>query len=475
MRILLVVIFFCCVLVNVSDSKKLETLDFLPSNYSQLADAILEASMMELPANDLTTINIISAGSFQSFSLLDFKDYLLLQFFKISKIGVRQEMSDTLNIIRGRRRRHSVLLLNTFQEILLIFKKVKPENFHLNGFYLIVFINGEEIEESEIEKTFKLFSQLKIFNLNVMHKFENDVVQVKTFMPFNNQTCTDTTPILVNKFTNGQFESKDDFFPKKMKNLNKCPIRVSVSTQIQPSVIAEVLPDGSHHLKGFDISVIMTLCEFLNAHINYTYVGVNGNFKDNVPYSGVIKAVIEDVADVSISSWMLKANRLKDFDATTSYVSELVVLLIPSGRDFTALENLIYPFSASLWIVIVSCYLFSVLVIWIVNHQSKSLQNFVYGTNVQHPYMNLFNGFIGGSQKFLPKRNFGRFLLMTFLLYSLIIRTLYQGSFFNILKSNIKHNQVQTVNEIILKDFKIYTFSGGVADALRGVEGLEKK
>jgi hypothetical protein len=100
------------------------------------------------------------------------------------------------------------------------------------------------------------------------------------------------------------------------------------------------------------------------------------------------------------------------------------------------------------------------LVIFIVSRRSKIVQNFVYGRNVKDPTLNLFIGFIGGSQTVLPGRNFARFLLMSFLMYLLVIRTLYQGSYFKLLQSENKHKSVQSIEEMIEKNFTFYVSVG---------------
>jgi hypothetical protein len=113
-------------------------------------------------------------------------------------------------------------------------------------------------------------------------------------------------------------------------------------------------------------------------------------------------------------------------------------------------------------------------VIFLINSRSKVVQNFVFGTNVKTPYLNLFIAFIGGSQKKLPGRNFARFLLMMFLMYSLVIRTIYQGSFYQFLKSNKKHREAQSVDELTEKDFKIYAFSAYL-ELFENFEALKKR
>jgi hypothetical protein len=42
----------------------------------------------------------------------------------------------------------------------------------------------------------------------------------------------------------------------------------------------------------------------------------------------------------------------------------------------------------------------------------------------------------------------------------MVIRTIYQGSFYNLLKSNKRHEPAQTIDEMIERDYKFYCAEG---------------
>jgi Bacterial extracellular solute-binding proteins, family 3 len=298
---------------------------------------------------------------------------------------------------------------------------------------------------------------------------------VQTFMPFNAQNCDDTTPITINKFKDGKFTNRiEHFFPKKLKKLHNCPVQVGVTILSEPFSIANKLPNGSYKFTGQDINLIETLSEKLNFKINYTYLKDVGFIDQNGTAGGSFKALLDKQVYLLISGWQLRVHRLKFFDASVSYNTEKIIFIVPPGSDLTSFEHLIFPFEFSLWISILSCFLIGLFVIFLMNSRSKVVQNFVFGTGVRNPYLNMFIAFIGGSQNKLPGRNFARFLLMMFLMYSLIIRTIYQASFYQLLKSNKRHREVQSVDEMIEKDFKIYSFSSYL-ELFETTEGLKKR
>jgi hypothetical protein len=194
----------------------------------------------------------------------------------------------------------------------------------------------------------------------------------------------------------------------------------------------------------------------INFTINITFVGPEGYVSNNGTAIGQFKALIDNEADISISDWWLKVNRLNLFDATSSYISENTIFVVPHGSDFTALEKLIYPFDYQSWIAINSFLLIGVLVIFIIQRQPTDIQNFVFGRGIRGNTLNLLAVFLGVSLNRLPGRNFARYLLMMFIIYSLIIRTLYQGSFYELLKTQKSHEEIQSIDELVDSNLKIY-------------------
>lgn len=72
--------------------------------------------------------------------------------------------------------------------------------------------------------------------------------------------------------------------------------------------------------------------------------------------------------------------------------------------------------------------------------------------------LNVWSIFLGGTQQVLPHSNFPRFLLVTFLIYTLIMRSLYQGGVFDILKRDVRTVELKTIDEFIEHQFTFYIY-----------------
>lgn len=249
-----------------------------------LLDAVNQI-INEFLAVKLPTIHVISETKAfdETAKLSDFINFLMMKSFASSKFSVRQENLVNLAKISNQKRSSSVFIIDGFHNFTEMFSQITPNGFWLSGFYVVILINGET---SEVNAMLKLFWKVKIHNVVVIFQ-ENSEVFVKTFMPFNSESCYDTTPKLVNHFKDGNFLSGfEKLFPEKMKNLHGCPVRVAIGTSTDPSVVIKRLSNGSHHLSGRDIKLIHTLSESLNFRINYTFIGAHAFFYENGSASG---------------------------------------------------------------------------------------------------------------------------------------------------------------------------------------------
>lgn len=459
-----------CAFLTCCQCQLAKDLEKLSSKHKILAESV-DHVINEFLSKKYEITNIVTPDH-SSFAVSDFKNEFLSRSFKSLKSLFRHDISSQLTVLRHRQRRVGILLieaLDDFKEILLNFSS---KIFQYSGYYIIALVEGEI---QEIEEIFKLLWKTRIYNVVVMYESKPGTVRMKTFFPFNFGICNDTTPVLINTFTQGKFiKSNDKIFPKKMNNLYNCSIRVAIANNAEPEIFIKILSNGKNDLSGRSIELMRTLSETLNFNINYSHIGPKGYVYENRTCEGPFKAVLDGDADLTISHWWLKENRLTLFEASRSYNSDPLHFVVPPGKDFTSFEKLVFPFNGSTWILVIVLNTTAFLVIFIVKMFPKTVQSFVFGTAVRYPYLNLFIGTVGGTQHILPRRNFARFLLMMFLLLSLVIRTIYNGSYYQFLKSNKHHKRVETVTEMVENDFTFYVYNGG-EDLFTGMDAIKNR
>lgn len=86
----------------------------------------------------------------------------------------------------------------------------------------------------------------------------------------------------------------------------------------------------------------------------------------------------------------------------------------------------------------------------------------------------MISAFLGVALKIVPEGNFARFLLMMFLLYSMVIRACYQGSYYKILRSHLRKAEMQSLDEIIENELTFYVNLGSL-DAMAETDAMRNR
>lgn len=150
------------------------------------------------------------------------------------------------------------------------------------------------------------------------------------------------------------------------------------------------------------------------------------------------------------------------------------VFAIPPGKEVSLIKKLFKPFSIEVWAALAATLVMSALIIlFILKKTSKSVQKFIMGSRTTTPFMNLVQLTLTNGTSQMPGRNFARFLLVNFMIFTLIFQNAYTGSLFGIMKSNAREPTPGTFKEIFdagfvvhlsQKNFDRYDFIPGLAE-----------
>jgi len=420
---------------------------FLQTNDSQKLSEVLSQLIDSAVAFDCPTIQIVKAvQSRNAFKAIDLENDVIR---KSSSITLLLEPKA---IVDGQQLSCSHVVVDSFAGFMDAISKLEKLNQMPVRFLLIAIIDGMF---PQLSKLFDYLWSFQIYNVYVV--FEDVYAEVSTFtiMPFRSGLCNDMQPF---KVTNITKEALKEFRNGMFDDLQECPIRVAIGNETNPYVYAEQMANGSKVIKGLDIHLLTALAESLNFIINFTYIGLEGRMHDNGTAEGVFKELKDDRADMIIGDYWLKASRIKHFGYSASYAYSEIVLLIPHVTEMTSLEKLSHPFSASSWIMIGTSFAVGVLVVAFVRWLApKWLQDVIIGSTIRTPLLNMLIVIFGSSQHKLPRSTFARFLLMSFLIECLILRTVYQGSLYHLFHTSRLNKLPETINEMIQMDFKFYS------------------
>lgn len=327
--------------------------------------------------------------------------------------------------------------------------ELDKKKFLVSGQFVIVSMNCSLINSKRL---FQLAWQRYIINLDIICQ-SNNSYSVKTFMPFSENALTLTTVEL------NLNEKNFEFFPKKLTNFHLHPVKVATFFY-PPITMREERGDGTYRYYGSEMDLVYGLASSLNFTVDMNFVnktGASGILFDNGTATGFLKQTIDGEIDMLIGFYYLTYQRTQFMSFTESHYSIPLVIMIPYGEPFSAFEKLYVPLQSTVWISLLITSLGGMIVISIVYFQkSESIKKFIFGENLHHPYMTMFIVAMGSDLKVLPRRNFARSLLMMFMLFCLVMRSVYQGSLFLVLQSDGRHPEVQSVEQMMEKNFVFY-------------------
>ena len=275
----------------------------------------------------------------------------------------------------------------------------------------------------------------------------NDQVSLHAMTMFTEKQCRPEQLVEINQFS--RLESKwktDKFFRARVESFHGCTLRIN----IYPNMMENQMPFLRRLKVGdetFFEGAIVDMLNSLSTHLNFTYLHS--------------EAAQVDAKESGLSGWELfdihfTIKLLEGFNQPSSYpiYSTADVAVVPPGELFTSWEKLLMPFDRPTWmwlgIVFAIAFLVILLIKW---SKSTSMYDLVIGSNVTTPTLNVIAIFMGTGQNLLPQRNVTRFMFISFILFCLIMRTAYQGKYFEFLTSDMRRKPIQTIEELKDKNF----------------------
>lgn len=373
-----------------------------------------------------------------------------------SNVKVQIESFNKLKRL-AEKRRNAIIFLDTFDSFLSLSAAMSDELFSFDGFFLIV---CEKNVENHADAMFRILWEKFLYNVALL-VYDESSVTLLTFTPFTDESCFDVSARAVNAFDIEKLQwTSKLFFPRKLDNLKGCPIRIG-TYEYANAVIATQLENGSVHFRGSDIELLNGLSDVLNFRVDLHFVAYDGGWGElyeNGTATGAHKLLLDNETDATIGWGFLTYSKLSYISTSEEYFMVELGFIIPSGRAFSSIEKLLIPFKPLVWICVLIVMFAAVLVVTLVEHPAKRWRDFVIGSQVKAPLMEMLVALFGGSSHSLPRQQFPRYLLMMFLLYCLVMRTLYQSGLFRFMQSDKKGNDVSSIEELIEEEFVIYSY-----------------
>lgn len=376
----------------------------------------------------------------------------------------------------------AAFLTSAKPHVTFLWNKNKSETFELNSTAIIILDSTDSLNAFNNHTTFPLnyaISEQLIFYLQnataddlleiLISKFETSIIkheylfmieddksfQLLTFIWYKPQKCGKAELVEVNRFDKLSKKWQHKRFKiNKFSNFHGCRIDFAIPTGM-PGFVAMKFDNRSETITEC-MGYICAMLRDFSSMLNYTYhmdvFEHNGRKKfPNKPSHLSFR--------VSLLSWYHAYSQEQSRNAgimTRPVHESEVFIAIPPGELYNSYEKLVLPFDGPTWFWIGVTFAAAFFTIFVLSFVRPEIANFVIGRGVETPVLNVLRAFFGISQINCPGRNFARYHLMLFILFSLIIRTAYQGIMFKFLQQEIRKPTVTNIDQMIDQNFTFY-------------------
>jgi hypothetical protein len=404
--------------------------------------------------------NVVTAKAFKSAIYACFTQLNIT--FDILVIGPRNfSIDDKVNEIRKRhstvvtrikrvhtflkyRYRHSAIVFGHYKAVSYFHNLALLEYHHPQELKFLLYTTSlKELQfEPSLSESNIGFKKLNPFTF-FLH--ENDKkIDYLTYEWFTEKACNKKQKNILNSFNKKtkKWMRPFDLSYKKFRHFHGCEI---VAMQSFDSYIGKF---GKVQGKAFDI------LDVVGSAANFTVYRQPGRLKKGnlvIETRNKKKRKPQVIISMSVSLTL-------QLHSTAAVASKPFTMMITRGEPFSPWEKLLLPFDRTTWWMLVMTFGIAFSVILLVNRAPKKLQIVIYGRAVTTPAYNVVGTFFGVSQSRLPQTNFPRMVLMFFILFCLVIRTAYQGVFFELMATEMRKPVPTTIEGLISQKFTIYGF-----------------
>ncbi|XP_062708043.1 uncharacterized protein LOC134288162 [Aedes albopictus] len=335
----------------------------------------------------------------------------------------------------------NVFVVDGYGSFRRIYALMHYEKFDSSRFYLVV-VAGVVYEDSRelVRKILEDMWALDIVNVNVV-----------------------VEPVLWLNVSGGVGELEHvDLYPDRMRDFFGCAL-IGGTHEAKPyTIIPKLMNSAEIVVSGFEGDLVDMLAAKLNFSVRYEISAEAWGFaRERGNSTGLMKMIQEEEVDFGVGCMAFAYDRHKYLKPGIAHYTSKVLFAVPSGRPFSAFEKLFRPFSSSIWSLILLYLVAGAIVTCILLCSPRTIRNFIYGYEVDSPYLNMMNIFFGGALERTPSRNFARTLLLLWILFCFVIRTLYQGSLYQYLQRTMNHDPLESMDDIDRSGIRYYMMEIG--------------
>lgn len=365
-----------------------------------------------------------------------------------SEMSVQFEEYHFVKVPLDERKRYPVVvIIDTFESFLRFNTVLSYERFKLRRPFLFVFIKASILPK--LNEIFKELWRKFVVNANGIVA-TGDIAQMFTFTPFTHAKCSDSSPLVINKFSNGKWD-KSKFYPKKFSNLFGCPLRLGAALNFPA-----VMQHNGGVIYGLEVNLLNMFADKKNFSIDLELTADRGRIYANGSATGLMRTLLDGRLDGILGFYSFQSIGSVLLGETKSYFSDSIVLVISSGAPLSPLQNLFNPFDGTAWALLLFMVIGANLVASISKALSKKFYEVLIETRTGQPHMNIMIAITGQSQRAPPETDFARLYLMAILMLFFIIRIMYAARLFESMKDPPNEKELVSIGELVKHEYSFF-------------------
>uniref|UniRef100_A0A1I8PLN5 Putative ionotropic receptor ligand binding domain-containing protein n=1 Tax=Stomoxys calcitrans TaxID=35570 RepID=A0A1I8PLN5_STOCA len=339
-------------------------------------------------------------------------------------------------------------------------------HFRRYGYFLLVYTGMERNHLKIIQEMFNRLFDAYVINVIVVTLIDKYPL-VYTYFPFSSNSCYVWQPEIIASFKGTEskpiFFKGEKLFPNKVENMHSCNLAVVTWTFMPYMKVVKDAKSGKFlFLSGIEGCLLMLLSQHMNFSITIKEPKSldRGDVYPNGSATGAAGMILRKEANITMISFLYHPYRANVLSASVSYINIPYFLAVSPGRSLTSFERLIKPFHYMVWTCFSTSFAIAVIFILYIRLLGQTkFMNFVFGPFNRTPLTNLVIILLGGMNHSRGAlRNFARYLLALWLLYTMVLRVAYSGQLFRILKDASHHQSMKNLGEVIAKNCTIYAY-----------------
>ncbi|XP_075973587.1 uncharacterized protein LOC142974901 [Anticarsia gemmatalis] len=171
----------------------------------------------------------------------------------------------------------------------------------------------------------------------IISKKINNEISFSTYFPYNNGVCGNFIPV--------KLKRKENMFPKKFNNFNKCPIRAS-GLLIHPFVDVVIENGTVTKLDGYDGIALTLIRDTINATLEFKEVSEasKSGFSTNGTASSIFYDLMYNKSDILIPAGILTLGRYSVTQTSHIYHDVEIRWIGPKRREIYHWIKILMPF-----------------------------------------------------------------------------------------------------------------------------------